>query len=134
MNTRIIALFALFVSASAAFAAESVYEEAVAVSEKSIEPCVRLTDVPPPGPRTAAAKEADITGSSVLQVGIDRAGFIFDVVVEKSLGYGLDELCEATARKNRWKPATWKGVPIFCNFRATCTWRKSGEKKGNELW
>ena len=92
-------------------------------------------------PRTAAAKEAGITGSSVLQVGIDRSGFAFDVRIEKALGYGLDELCMATVKRVRWNPGTLNGVPLFCNQRITCAWTKKEtetprvtKEKGPGLW
>ena len=127
MRNCMIALFALFVLAPAALGEDEARSEAVFPCLQKEEDrdrtlCVRLTDVPPPGPRTAAAKEAGITGSSVLQVGIDRSGFAFDVRIEKALGYGLDELCMATVKRNRWKPSTWNGVPTFCNQRITCAW------------
>ena len=145
MRNCMIALFALFVLAPAALGEDEARSEAVFPCLQKEEDrdrtlCVRLTDVPPPGPRTAAAKEAGITGSSVLQVGIDRSGFAFDVRIEKALGYGLDELCMATVKRVRWKTGTLNGVPLFCNQRIICTWKPKTEtarvtkKEGPGLW
>jgi len=67
---------------------------------------------------TDEARKARTEGLVVLDVVIRANGMVDGIRVIKGLGYGLDESAVTTiANKWRFKPATYRGVPI--DFKAT---------------
>jgi protein TonB len=58
----------------------------------------------PQAPYPAAAKRAEIEGAVRLQVDIDAAGAVSQVLLLRGLGYGLDEAAMAALRQCRWRP------------------------------
>lgn len=61
---------------------------------------------------TAEARRAKISGTVVLRVELRSDGTVGDVLVCKSLGYGLDEEAVRATRQLTFTPASKAGVPV----------------------
>lgn len=66
---------------------------------------------PEPG-FTEEARRAGVRGLVRLRAVLAADGTVRHVLVLKSLGYGLTEMCVAAARKMKFEPATVGGVPV----------------------
>ena len=62
------------------------------------------------------------THTSIIQTRINRGGQAEDLVIEKSAGYGLDEMCIQGLKRSTWKPATLRGIPTNTTWSQTCTY------------
>ena len=62
------------------------------------------------------------THTSIIQARINRSGQAEDFVIEKSAGYGLDEMCIQSLKRSTWKPATLRGIPTNAPLSQTCTY------------
>ena len=75
-------------------------------------------DVPPkaiyaPDPEYSdEARHNGIQGAVVMTVVIGKDGLVKNVVVEKGLGYGLDEKASNTVREWKFQPARMKSEPV----------------------
>lgn len=65
---------------------------------------------------TQAAQAARVEGRVRLELEIDEQGEVKSVRVIQGLGYGLDEVAMAAARKMRFKPAMRCGQPVAAPF------------------
>jgi TonB family protein len=61
---------------------------------------------------TDKARQALITGTVVLLVGLSEDGIVKHVMVIKSLGYGLDEAAVSAARQIKFEPKKIDGKPV----------------------
>ncbi|MEI8254794.1 MAG: TonB-dependent receptor [Deltaproteobacteria bacterium] len=65
----------------------------------------------------AAARDAGIQGSVVLQLTIDDTGRVNEATVSEGLGHGLDEAAIAAARQFEFSPARQGGQPVRARIR-----------------
>ncbi len=68
---------------------------------------------------TEIARRAHIEGLVVVRATIDREGRVTDVLVEKGLGFGLDEAAIEAVRRWTFEPATLRGRPVPVFFHLT---------------
>lgn len=61
---------------------------------------------------TAEAKAAGAAGTVVMEVLIDRSGFVRDATVIKTMGYGLDDSAIDAVRQWRFAPSMRQHVPV----------------------
>ncbi len=61
---------------------------------------------------TDAARDAQIQGTVVFSVVVDRKGFLRDIEVMSPLGFGLDETAIEALKSWRFRPATKDGEPV----------------------
>jgi TonB family protein len=66
---------------------------------------------------TEDARRAELAGTVILDVAIDKVGKTGDVRVLQSLDKGLDEQAVAAVKQWKYKPALYKGEPIPANAR-----------------
>ena len=66
---------------------------------------------------TEEAREAKVAGVVVLQIVVDADGSARDIVVTRTLGYGLDEAAVDCVRQWRFNPGMKEGSPV--NVQAT---------------
>ncbi len=65
------------------------------------------------------ARQLHIHGAVLLELTIDQAGEVADVVVVRGLRYGLTAAAVAAARQWRFEPSTYQGRPVSVIYRLT---------------
>ena len=84
--------------------------EALANDSDITSPAVLLTKIK--ANRTEAARKADYSGISKVEITIGSDGTVRNVKLQNSLPYGLDEIALRLAQESKFKPAMVKNKPV----------------------
>ena len=84
--------------------------EALASDSDITSPAVLLTKIK--ANRTEAARKADYSGISKVEITIGSDGAVKNAKLQNSLPYGLDEVALRLAHESKFKPAMVKNKPV----------------------
>ncbi len=68
---------------------------------------------------TEEARAAGAAGSVIVDLTIDRSGFVREATVVKSMGHGLSEAAVEAAKQWQFEPSTDEGVPVEVAYEVT---------------